>query len=72
LRNENNGLYDLALRNYEKALIETGKFNIKRKFNEKIAQRIKILRATIEFEKNFQDRSGTENTETGRNFPSVI
>jgi hypothetical protein len=72
LRNENNGFYDMALSNYEKALIETRKLNINRKFNEKIAQRIKILRSIVDFEKNFQDRSRDENTDKARNFPSVI
>jgi hypothetical protein len=55
VRNENNGSYKLALRNYEDALNEIRKLNINNKFGEKIAGRIKILRTTIDYEKNFQE-----------------
>jgi hypothetical protein len=55
VRNENDGRYNLALHNYEDALSEVRKHNINNKFGEKIAQRIKILRTTIDYEKNFQD-----------------
>jgi hypothetical protein len=53
LRNENEGCYNLVLRNYEEALIEVRKLKMGKKFGEKIAQRIKILRITIDYEKNF-------------------
>ena len=56
VRNENDGRYNLALHNYEDALSEVRKHNMNNKFSEKIAQRIKILRTTIDYEKNFQDR----------------
>ncbi len=48
VRNENDGRYNLALHNYEDALSEIRKHNINNKFGEKIAQRIKILRTTID------------------------
>jgi hypothetical protein len=54
LRNENNGSYRLALRNYENALGEIRKLRRDSKFGRKIADRIRILRTTIEYEKNFQ------------------
>ena len=56
VRNENAGDYNLALHNYEDALSEVRKHNMNDKFSEKIAQRMKILRTTIDYEKNFQDR----------------
>jgi hypothetical protein len=56
VRNENDGQYNLALHNYEDALNEIRKHATNDKFGEKIAQRIKILRTTIDYEKNFQDR----------------
>src|ERR1700737_2005733 len=59
VRNENEGHYNLALHNYEDALSEIRKLNIHNKFGKKIAQRIKILRTTIEYEKNFQDGRGS-------------
>ena len=58
LRNENDGQYTLALHNYEDALSEIRKLNTNDKFGEKIAQRIKILRTTIDYEKNFQTGRG--------------
>jgi len=54
VRNENDGRYSLALNNYEDALSEIRKLNLNNKFGEKIAQRIKILKTTIEYENNFQ------------------
>ncbi|MDR3714484.1 MAG: hypothetical protein P4L51_16855 [Puia sp.] len=54
VRNENDGHYDLALHNYEDALSEIRKHNLHDRFSEKITQRIKILRTTIDYEKNFQ------------------
>lgn len=58
VRNENDGRYNLALHNYEDALSEIRKLNINNKFGEKISQRIKILRTTIDYEKNFQTGRG--------------
>lgn len=55
VRNENNGLYNLALHNYTDALNEIRKLNIDNKFRVKIAQRIKILRTTIDYENNFHE-----------------
>jgi hypothetical protein len=54
LRNENNGSYQLALRNYEDALSEIRKIRRNNKFGRKIADRIRILRTTIAYENNFQ------------------
>lgn len=53
LRNENDGHYNMALQNYEDALREIRKLKLDNKFGEKITQRIKILRTTIDYEKNF-------------------
>jgi len=58
VRNENEGRYSQALRNYEGALEEIRKLKINRKFGKKIALRIKILRTTINYERNFQDGAG--------------
>ncbi|HTI11302.1 MAG TPA: hypothetical protein VL832_22170 [Puia sp.] len=55
VRNENEGHYRLALRNYEDALQEIRKLKINKEFGKKIAGRIKILRTTIDYEKNFQE-----------------
>jgi len=54
LRNENNGSYRLALYNYENALNEIRKLRRNSKFGRKIADRIRILRTTMEYENNFQ------------------
>ena len=54
VRHENDGQYTLALDNYEDALSEIRKLNLHDKFGEKIAERIKILRTTIAYERNFQ------------------
>ena len=55
VRNENNGRYDLALHNYTEALEEIRKLNIDDSFRVKIAQRIKILRTTMDYEGNFHE-----------------
>ena len=61
LRNENNGSYRLALHNYENALREIGTLRRNNKFGRKIADRIRILRTTIEYENNFQtSHNGTQ------------
>jgi hypothetical protein len=54
LRNENNGSYQLALYNYENALNEIRKLRRNSKFGRKIADRIRIIRTTMEYENNFQ------------------
>jgi outer membrane protein assembly factor BamD (BamD/ComL family) len=59
VRNENEGRYNQALRNYEGALAEIRKLRMNRKFGKKIAERIKILQTTINYEKNFQDGVGS-------------
>jgi intein/homing endonuclease len=56
--NENDGRYDLALHKYEDALNEIRKQKINDELGEKITERIKILRATIDYEKNFQTGNG--------------
>jgi hypothetical protein len=53
VRNENDGHYTIALQNYEDALHEIRKLRLDNKFGEKIADRIKILQTTIDYEKNF-------------------
>jgi hypothetical protein len=54
LRHENNGSYEKALHNYQDALSEVRKLRLNDKFGHKIADKIKILRTTIEYENNFQ------------------
>jgi len=54
LHNENDGHYDLALHNYQSALSEIKKLKLDKKFYDKIAQKIKTLQATIDYEKNFR------------------
>jgi hypothetical protein len=54
VRNENNGRYITALQNYEDALLDIRKLKMTNKFGEKIAQRIKVLQTTIDYEKQFQ------------------
>jgi hypothetical protein len=58
VRNENDGQYNLALSNYEDALSEIRKLNMNDKFGEKIAERIKILRTTMDYERNFKTMKG--------------
>jgi outer membrane protein assembly factor BamD (BamD/ComL family) len=58
VRNENDGNYTLALRNYEDALKEAHKLKLGKKFGAKITQRIKLLRTTIDYEKNFHISRG--------------
>ena len=55
LRNENEGRYYLAMENYVDALNSAGKITKNNKLSGKITQRIKILRNTIDYEKNFQN-----------------
>lgn len=54
VQNENDGHYNLAMQNYEDALSEIRKLRLGKKFGIKIAQRIKILRTTIDYEKHFR------------------
>jgi outer membrane protein assembly factor BamD (BamD/ComL family) len=56
LYNENEGHYNLALKNYEDALSELRKLKVNNELDKKITQKIKILQTTIEYEKNFQPR----------------
>jgi hypothetical protein len=53
VRNENDGHYTIALQNYEDALSEVRKLKMDNKFGKKIAERIKILQTTVDYEKNF-------------------
>jgi len=59
VHNENDGHYNLALHNYADALSEMRRLNIKNNLSRKIAERVKVLRSTIEYEKNFQSDKGT-------------
>jgi hypothetical protein len=54
LRHENNGSYEKALHNYQDALSEVRKLRLNDKFGHKIADKIRVLRTTIEYENNFQ------------------
>jgi len=54
IRNENDGRYSLALRNYEDAINELRKLRTRKRLRRMITGRIRILRTTIEYEKNFQ------------------
>src|SRR5205085_4386570 len=54
VRNENEGHYILAVHNFEDALNENKKLKLNKRFSAKISERIKILRITIDYEKNFQ------------------
>ena len=58
VRNENNGYYEQALQNYEDALSENRKLKLGGKFGKRISQKIKILRTTIDYEKNFHTIHG--------------
>ena len=53
MRHENAGDYNLAIHNYEDALNEIVKRKQDKEFASKIIQKIKILRTTIDYEKNF-------------------
>jgi len=57
LYNENEGHYNLAVKNYEDALTELRKLKVNKELDEKITQKIKILQSTIEYEKNFHSRA---------------
>lgn len=49
LRNENNGLYEEAVANYESALMEVNKTRFHRTFKNKIIEKLKILHTLIEY-----------------------
>jgi hypothetical protein len=53
VRNENEGHYSIALQNYQEVLSEVKKLKMDNKFGKKIAERIKILQTTVDYEKNF-------------------
>ena len=50
VRNENDGQYELALKNYQDALSEIRKLKGDNKFRDKISERIKMLRTLIDYE----------------------
>jgi hypothetical protein len=49
LRNENNGLYEEALANYESALNEVNKTRFHSTFRNKIIEKLKVLHTLIEY-----------------------
>lgn len=49
LRNENNGLYEEAVINYESALNEVNKTRFHRTFRNKIIEKLKVLHTLIEY-----------------------
>ena len=49
LRNENNGLYEEAVANYESALMEVNKTRFQSTFKNKIIEKLKILHTLIEY-----------------------
>lgn len=49
LRNENNGLYEEAVINYENALMEVKKTRFHSTFKNKIIEKLKILHSLIEY-----------------------
>jgi hypothetical protein len=55
LRRENEGQYSLALDSYERALNEINRRNVSHRFRDRIAQKIKILRTTVNYENNFRN-----------------
>jgi hypothetical protein len=56
---ENEGHYEIALHQYENTLNVIRKKKANDELDQKITQRIKILRATIDYEKNFQKVSAS-------------
>jgi hypothetical protein len=66
LYNENKGNYKLALHKYEDALNENEKRRLNKEFGRKIAQRIKILRTTLEYENNFHASQGGDSDKEAR------
>lgn len=54
LRNENSGDYEAALTNYETAMLEVKKARFpSSKLKTIIAEKLKVLRTVIEYQKNF-------------------
>lgn len=49
LRNENNGLYEEAVANYESALIEVNKTKFHSTFKNKIIEKLKVLHTLIDY-----------------------
>ena len=49
LRNENNGLYEEAVANYESALHEVNKTRFHNTFRNKIIEKLKVLHTLIEY-----------------------
>ena len=54
VRNENNGLYKIALDNYQAALAEIRKHKIPNTLGKKIDEKIKMLHTIIEYEAQFE------------------
>ncbi len=52
LRNENSGQFEEAVNTYENALSEFKKMRFHRNLKNKIIEKIKLLRAIIEYRKN--------------------
>jgi hypothetical protein len=49
LRNENNGLYEEAVANYENALNELNKTRFQSTFRNKIIEKLKVLHTLIDY-----------------------
>ena len=49
LRNENNGLYEEAIANYENALSEVNKTRFHSTFKKKIIEKLKVLHSLINY-----------------------
>ena len=49
LRNENNGLYEEAIANYESALSEVNKTRLHNTFKKKIIEKLKVLHSLINY-----------------------
>ncbi len=55
LRNENKGDYQAAVENYETALLAVTKARFPNgKMKQKIAEKLKVLRTVIDYQKSFQ------------------
>ena len=49
LRNENNGLYEVAIANYESAQSEVNKTRLHSTFKKKIIEKLKVLHSLINY-----------------------
>lgn len=50
IKKENNGYFTAALEDYNKALAEVEKYKFQDKVKDRIIQKIKVLKSTIEYE----------------------